>query len=157
MVLLATRANHHSERWFHKMNDDTATLVAKMKQERRHTVVAFPILIVVFAGVAAYAARFSLRHIENLGQRTIPEDTGPELMRAILLCDLYFVLGPMLLVTVCLFAIFHLIVGFVPKPEHKLLLRISGELESNKEPGNQQPPGAYSSKAADGLTGNAQE
>ena len=122
------------------MNDETATLIMKMKKERRHTVAVFPVLIVLFTGVATYAARFSLRHVENLGQRTIPADIGPDVLRAVLLRDLYWVLGPMLLVAVCLFAIFHLIVGLVPKPEHKVLLRVAEQLEADKGTGNQQHP-----------------
>lgn len=127
------------------MNDETAKLIAKVRKERRGVLVVFPLLILLLGAVAGYAAWFSLNHFEHLDARVIPADTGPELLRAILVNDLYRILAPMSLVAFCLSCIFCLSLALVPKSEHKLLLLIAEQIERDKGAGNQQSPGAYSS------------
>jgi len=118
--------------WFGEMKADIDRLIDKMRKERRRALIVSPILIALFGTFAAWAGWLSLNYIDRLYTRVIPDDTGPEVLRAILLHDLYSILAPLLIVAVCLFSIISLTVMLVPKSERQLLLRIAEQTKSEE-------------------------
>ena len=94
------------------------------------------LLMAVFAASGSVAVWFSIVSLHGLEQEALPPDLSPEVLRAVVIGNVFRVLAPLVFACSCLFAVFHLLLGSLPRPDHKLLIvlarRFQEEYRSEK-------------------------